>query len=246
MSRMEALRTTVGRLIASRARPGVSRAWWRAKQFWVSVRPRTRREATLGLAGIGAAAAALAIVFFAGAMVLWSPYVESVVRPDGNPRTWAALTPTYAGSSLCPRCHAVESTKASTAAHAGIGCESCHGALGDHALASPGTPEMEARLAVPKDQICTTCHVTTEGRPATVRQIVPADHYVRFCLQCHDPHSALARRPPVVLHPRANLPPCVTCHGPDGFKARNQRHPTVASDELCLDCHASGRGPEDR
>ena len=239
MKAVALVREAAGRLRASAA-------WVAAGRLWHSIRPRTRREATLGLAGIAAAAASLAVVLFVGAMVLWSPYVESVVRPDENAGTWAALEPNFAGPGLCGRCHEIESAKATAAAHAGIGCESCHGALGDHALASPGSPEMAARLVVPTDAICARCHVSTLGRPEAVRQIVLADHYVAECLQCHDPHTAISRRPPVVSHPLANLPPCVTCHGPDGFKARNLRHPAVTDDEPCLACHALGRGPEDR
>jgi len=50
----------------------------------------------------------------------------------------------------------------------------------------------------------------------------------------------------VVRHPLDKLPPCLTCHGPEGFKARNQRHPAGTSDDKpCLDCHAAGRGPAD-
>ena len=81
------------------------------------------------------------------------------------------------------------------------------------------------------------------GRPRR-QTIVPGTHYVSSCLECHDPHTGIANRPPVVLHPLENLPPCLTCHGPDGFKARNQRHPAGTEDDnRCLECHAAGRGP---
>ena len=217
-----------------------------AGRFWRSVRPASRRGAAIGAIAIAAGAIALAGIFFVGAMVLWSPYVESVVKPDGNARALAALQPAYAGTTSCARCHARESARASSAGHAGIGCESCHGPELDHALAGPGTPEVAAARALPTDALCTRCHVTTEGRPASVRQIEPSGHYVLACLQCHDPHTAIARRPPVVVHPLDSLPPCITCHGADGFKARNQRHPVVSGDEPCLACHAPGRGPERR
>jgi hypothetical protein len=46
------------------------------------------------------------------------------------------------------------------------------------------------------------------------------------------------------MHPLANLPECIVCHGPEGFKARNIRHPDEATDDVsCLECHAKGRGP---
>lgn len=228
------------------ARSAIGRLWLHAAGFWRSVRPATRRGAVLGLVITAGAASLLAVVFFVGATVAWSPYLESVVRPDSNARTWAALEPTYAEAGLCADCHGTEARKAATARHAGIGCESCHGALLEHSLASQGTPELTAELATPTDEVCVRCHAGAVGRPEGLRQIVPAEHYVAECLQCHDPHTAISRRPPIVLHSLEKLPPCVTCHGPEGFKARNQRHPEVTSDEPCLDCHAPGRGPEGR
>jgi Cytochrome c554 and c-prime len=214
-------------------------------RFWRSVRPTTRRGAVLGLLAIIGGGGVLAVGLFVGATLAWSPYVESVVHPDTNPRLWAALEPAYAESSTCATCHATEATKGTSGLHAGIGCASCHGPLMDHALASTGTAAAAANVTVPTDEVCVRCHASALGRPAAIRQVVPAEHYVELCLQCHDPHTGISRRPPVVEHPLANLPPCVTCHGPDGFKARNQRHPVVADDERCLDCHAPGRGPED-
>jgi hypothetical protein len=231
VSRIDAIRRAV-RLPTSRG-------------FWRSVRPRTRRGAALAAVGIVGAAAVLAVVFFAGAIVAWSPYVESVVRPATDARAWAALEPRYGDAAMCRRCHEQESAKAAAGLHAGIGCESCHGALVEHALAGPGTPDAAVALAVPTDELCVRCHVSAVGRPATLRQVVPAEHYVSACLQCHDPHTGISRRPLVVLHPLVDLPPCVTCHGPEGFKARNQRHPAVSGNEPCLACHAPGRGPED-
>lgn len=229
MSHGDDLRGTLGRLTVD---------------FWSSVRPRTRRGALLAATAILGASVVLAVVFLAGAMMAWSPYVESVARPESNPRAWAALELSYGDAAMCRRCHEQVFDKATSASHSGIGCESCHGASIEHALSDPAGDEPTA-LAVPTDELCVRCHVSAVGRPASVRQIVPDDHYVDACLQCHDPHTAISRRPLVVLHPLDNLPPCVTCHGPEGFKARNQRHPEVEGDEPCLACHAAGRGPED-
>lgn len=232
MNRLEDIRQAIRRSFVGR--------------FWLSVRPRTRQGAALAVAGILAASAFLAAVFVVGAMMAWSPYVESVVRPDANPRALAALELSYGDAAMCQRCHEPEFAKAASGSHDGIGCESCHGALYEHAVASPGVTESAAAPAVPTDELCVRCHTSAAGRPTSVRQVVPADHYVAECLQCHDPHTGISRRPPIVLHTLVDLPPCVTCHGPEGFKARNQRHPDVAGDEPCLACHAPGRGPEDK
>lgn len=198
----------------------------------------------MAVAAILGSSALLAVAFLAGAVIAWSPYVQSDVHPDTNPRQWAALEPAFAGAGLCATCHVVEATRLASARHEGIGCESCHGPLRTHALASSATLARTANPVVPTDAVCVRCHAAASGRPDGLLQITPGEHYVLRCLQCHDPHTGISHRPPVVLHPLDNLPPCVTCHGPDGFKARSQRHPVVTDDERCLDCHAPGRGPE--
>ncbi len=216
----------------------------RLRDGWQSVRPTTRRGGALGLARIGLAAAAIAIAFYVGTGLVAATYTEFGFHPDADARTWASRQPSFANVALCASCHQTEHARLTSASHAGIGCESCHGALLDHAVAAQGSPPAIAPIAVPTDELCVKCHVKADGRPASFRQIVPTQHYVATCLQCHDPHTGISRRPPVVSHPLANLPPCLTCHGPEGFKARNQRHPTVATDDAtCLACHATGRGP---
>jgi hypothetical protein len=135
------------------------------------------------------------------------------------------------------------------ALHMDIGCQNCHGALLEHSTAATEDAQhamTTVKVAVPTDEVCIRCHAQTEPWPSTLKQIVPAQHDVSQCLQCRDPHSSIANRPPVVLHPLYNLTNCLTCHGPEGFKARNHRHP---SGDLTvkerLDCHAARRGPED-
>lgn len=200
----------------------------------------------LAVAGILAGAAVLSIVLFVGAAMAWSPYLDFSLHRDVDARSWATLDQSFANRGMCAGCHAPETTRETSAKHAAIGCESCHGPLLAHALASPDAAGATVTVAVPTDVVCVKCHVAAEGRPAGFRSIVPAEHYASVCLQCHDPHTGIARRPPVVLHPLDRLPPCLTCHGPEGFKARNQRHPAgTADDKPCLYCHAAGRGPSD-
>jgi hypothetical protein len=189
---------------------------------------------------------ALSVVFFLATAAVSSLAAEYGFHPEANANAWRALAPVYGDVSLCATCHAPEFRKLTGATHVRIGCESCHGPLGTHALASPSAREAAAQVAVPTDGVCVTCHAAALGRPAGFRQIVPADHYGAACLQCHDPHTGISVRPPIVQHPLDHLPPCLTCHGPDGFKARSQRHPTVSDDDqVCLSCHLAGRGPAD-
>lgn len=217
----------------------------RVHASWASVRPRTRRGAVLGVAAVLGGAAILSAVMFVGAVMAWSPYLDFSLNRDSDARNTAALGETFANTGICSSCHLPEAQKLSQATHKGIGCQSCHGALLAHSLASPGTVAAAAvPVAVPTDAVCVRCHVQAVGRPIAFHQIVPTAHYISACLECHDPHTAIANRPPIVQHPLNNLPPCLTCHGPDGFKQRNQRHPAGSSDDnLCLECHAPGRGP---
>lgn len=212
----------------------------RARRAWKAIRPRSRRSVAL----VAVLAGGLSLVLLGAARLGPSIVAEYAFRPDANAATWRSVVPAFGEVALCRRCHEEQYARLTTATHAGIGCESCHGPLAEHALASPGTSEAVVTAGVPTDRLCVGCHVPVSGRPASVRQVVPAEHYVATCLACHDPHSGISNRPPVVEHPLDNLPPCITCHGPEGFKARNQRHPVVHSDDpTCLACHLPGRGP---
>ena len=210
---------------------------------WASVRPRTRRGGLLAAAVILAGAAVLSVGMVVAASMAWNPYVEYSLDRTVDAQRWAALDPSFAGAGTCGECHDKEAAKATTARHKGIGCQSCHGALAAHELGDDQADHGTV-VALPTDELCLKCHVAVDGRPAGLRQIVPVDHYTADCLACHDPHSGLSNPPPIVEHPLANLPPCMTCHGPEGFKNRNQRHPVVdTNDEACLRCHLEGRGP---
>lgn len=181
-----------------------------------------------------------------GAAMAWSPYLNFTLDHDSHAEQAAGLGLTFASSSTCARCHEPQAGRLASKSHAGIGCQSCHGALLEHTVESAGPDATTVKIAVPTDVVCVRCHVQATGRPAGLRGIVPAEHYVSDCLACHDPHTAIANRPPVVEHPLDKLPPCLTCHGPEGFKSRNVRHPAGTTDDKpCLDCHALGRGPAD-
>ena len=218
----------------------------RVRRFWDSVRPRTRRGGFLAAAAILGGAAALSVALFVGGAMAWNPYLDYTLNPDVNAKQWAALPLSFTASSTCQECHADQQARLTAFTHVGIGCQSCHGPLLEHAEAGDKATSDQVAVRVPTDEVCVRCHAASTGRPAEFRQITPGLHYVSSCLECHDPHTGIANRPPVVRHPLDDLPPCLTCHGPEGFKARNQRHPTGSEDDnRCLECHADGRGPED-
>jgi predicted CXXCH cytochrome family protein len=216
------------------------------RRFWESVRPRTRRGGILAVVAILAGAAALSVILFVGAAMAWNPYLQYTLNTDVNAKQWAALPLSFTSSKTCQQCHESQQAKLTSASHAGIGCQSCHGALLEHAEAGDKATSDQVAVRVPTDEVCVRCHSQAVGRPAGFRQITPGSHYVSQCLECHNPHTGLANRPPVVRHPLDNLPVCLTCHGPEGFKTRNQRHPAgTEDDKRCLACHAAGRGPDE-
>ncbi len=218
----------------------------RVRSFWDSVKPRTRRGGFLAAAAIVGGAAVLSVVLFVGAAMAWNPYLDYTLHRDVNARQWAVLPLSFTDSDTCKQCHEPERSRLIFASHRSIGCQSCHGALAEHAAAGKEATAEQVQVRVPTDEVCVRCHAAASGRPKGFKQIVPGQHYVNQCLECHDPHTGIANRPPVVQHPLENLPPCLTCHGPEGFKARNQRHPAGdENDKRCLECHAAGRGPSE-
>lgn len=196
----------------------------------------------LRAAALVALAVAVAGILYVGTTIFDVSASEYGFHPGGDARTWAAHPLRYAESADCSRCHVRESSALWSRRHRDIGCQSCHGALADHDVASkPDRTTIE--VAVPTSAVCVRCHTTAEGRPASLPQITLTKHYTADCLGCHNPHSGVSNKPPVVSHPLEQLPPCITCHGPDGFRARTARHPTEpTADAICLSCHALGRG----
>jgi hypothetical protein len=167
------------------------------------------------------------------AATLYAQY--GAVKNVPNAEAWAALEPRYVGQAACGSCHEPEVAAQDASAHIDVSCESCHGPGAGHSLSDEAAREVS--LTEPESEICSTCHATTAGRPATYPQVEVDEHYEGGeCLRCHDPHSIVAVRPPDITHPRAKLPDCITCHAPDGLKEIPSGHEPVA-DRVCLSCH---------
>ncbi|MEI7745549.1 MAG: hypothetical protein WCK58_17570, partial [Chloroflexota bacterium] len=216
----------------------------RLSRTLTALRPRTRRGRILAAIGIGFGAVALSGVLFVAAAMGWDPYLQFSLDHSTHISQAAAKPLDYASSSICAQCHEPEHARLVSATHKTIGCQSCHGPLAAHADAGDKAASEQVAVKVPTNEVCVRCHAASTGRPSGMREIIPGQHYISECLQCHDPHTGIANRPPVVRHPLTDLPPCITCHGSEGFKARNLRHPdTTTDDKECLLCHAAGRGP---
>jgi hypothetical protein len=198
--------------------------------------PRLARRLLL----LTVAAASLALMLWIAAGAAGAAFREYGFHPETGEQAWRALAPRFGDANRCGTCHEPELAKLVSATHAGIGCQSCHGALAEHE-----EDELGGSVRTPDDEVCLRCHTAVVGQPVAFRSVVPDNHYVADCLACHDPHTGISQPPPVVLHPLERLPTCVTCHGPDGFMARLPRHPEASEDDrTCLLCHAEGRGPE--
>jgi hypothetical protein len=191
-------------------------------------------------------AAAVSVALTVGAAMAWSPYVTYDLDRESNARGWAHYELAFAGTGTCAACHEPQVKTIAAKPHATVACESCHAALADHATEAASSPATLSELEAPSDAACIACHADSAGRPAGFPVVDQWQHYKPVCLECHDPHTTAATRPPAVMHPLANLPECIVCHGAEGFKARNIRHPDEATDDVsCLECHARGRGPEE-
>jgi hypothetical protein len=208
----------------------------RLRELWSRHRPTTRRgKAALLLAGVGLAAVAAVGLF----VVLPWAYGMYGYHPEESARSWSALTPQYAESPTCQRCHAEEYEPWSEAEHAVVTCGSCHGPLAEHAATATAVGPLPPGAAVPPahEDLCVLCHEQAPGRPEGFPAVDLVKHYNGApCLGCHEPHRVEARVPPFISHPIDDLPVCTTCHAPAGLKPVPVGHEEVP-DAVCRSCH---------
>jgi len=98
----------------------------------------------------------------------------------------AALPVVYAGQAECVTCHTDVQEVRQTGRHARIGCEACHGPLGQHARGETDT----APIRPSTRGVCLTCHTQRLGMPAAFPKIIVNEHSdAGPCTECHKPHS---------------------------------------------------------
>jgi hypothetical protein len=96
-----------------------------------------------------------------------------------------AYTPVHAGRQACVACHDDTEQSRKGGAHAAIGCEACHGALGKHAE----DPAKSAPVKPDPDKLCARCHEADAAKPKAFPQVVVRDHMGgSSCHTCHQPH----------------------------------------------------------
>ena len=203
------------------------------------LRPASRRGLVKGIAAGGALVVGLAVAVLVVSAAFSTFYGEYGFHPEENARSWAALAPSYADSTLCERCHQREYEPWVVSRHQTVVCESCHGPLAAHAAGtSPEALAGSVALARVPEGICVACHEKVTGRPLTFPQVALSEHFPGApCLWCHHPHDASALRPPDISHPLDRLPACVTCHVPAGLKPVPVGH-IESADAVCRSCHA--------
>ena len=81
-----------------------------------------------------------------------------------------ANTIRYAGQKACAECHVDIVDTRAQAGHRAISCETCHGALANHA-ADPAATVPVLPQATP---LCLRCHTANAGKPARFPSVVPA------------------------------------------------------------------------
>jgi hypothetical protein len=92
----------------------------------------------------------------------------------------------FAGRAACVECHDDVAATLAGGGHAGIGCESCHGALASHAADPVEIPGFVAAAG----ELCAQCHALNRARPAGHPQVDVVAHAEGIaCTECHAAHT---------------------------------------------------------
>jgi cytochrome c554/c'-like protein len=199
--------------------------------------------------------AILAVLGFAIGGAIAVTYGQFGAHPGRNATAWAGQPLAFQGTAGCVACHPDQAATASSARHAGISCESCHGPLPGHPATNP-RPSLLAPVREPIETaapvagqglllgvdtsaptaLCLTCHQAAVARPIGFPAVDPTGHFTGpSCVACHDAHTAKAPNPSIIRHPLAGLPECTVCHNPTGMRPLPAAHPTWSGS--CLACH---------
>ncbi|MEW6142559.1 MAG: cytochrome c3 family protein [Chloroflexota bacterium] len=193
---------------------------------------------------VGFAAAIVGLVLAVVVVPRYLP-VTAALEPVGfyhvgnNASDWAALPIQYSDRDACGTCHQDKSTVLSSARHAGLNCQTCHGAGTAH-LEQGAKPVVDISRAA-----CAVCHDKVTGRPEGFPQISIASHSGQApCVTCHNPHDP---RPPSGIktssipkfpHQAGGWDDCLACHRPGSIRPVSAAH-AERSNQSCLQCHVS-------
>ena len=136
----------------------------------------------------------IALLFAAGIVVFL--IVRAAVVPagfgkyghyrDAAPAEAAARPISYAGHAACEMCHSDVFDVKKTGSHAGVACESCHGALAKHAA----DPSALKPVLPDTATLCVRCHETNAAKTKSFPQVDSKEHSGGSpCGACHRPHK---------------------------------------------------------
>ncbi len=116
---------------------------------------------------------------------------EDWYRGD-SPKEIAALPLSYGGNESCQGCHKKTHDQVEAFGHKGLSCESCHGAVVDHA--GDGKKIADAKVDMESNWQCMNCHedqITKPKffptfKPTKTHEDVDAD---MLCSTCHEAHN---------------------------------------------------------
>lgn len=135
----------------------------------------------------------LASVFITGVILFAAVHALLVPRSFGRyghfrgdaMQEIAARSASFAGHQTCETCHSAVFDLKSKGRHARVACESCHGALANHAD-DPSIQPKKLDAAV----LCVGCHEASSAKPKWFPQVVSEKHSSGVsCDTCHHPHS---------------------------------------------------------
>ncbi|MCP4717557.1 MAG: hypothetical protein GY868_20745 [Deltaproteobacteria bacterium] len=108
----------------------------------------------------------------------------------------AARPAQFQGTEKCSKCHEKQSALVSSASHATVPCETCHGPWMAHNNNTPETMKADGTI-----ESCMLCHASLTARPADFAQIKNIQSHLTeqeseyeqgmTCLECHDPHEPM-------------------------------------------------------
>jgi len=187
------------------------------------------------------AAVLLAVTGLVGLALFDMAYAQFGSHPDKDALAWSEHTPAYSLDGGCAGCHTVEAGHVRGSWHKDLRCETCHGPQALHAATATRTELGDVAVEPPSRDICRRCHERVAGRPADFPQVILSTHYEGAeCAQCHGVHQIIAVTPPLISHPRTNLPDCIVCHAPEGIKGLPDGH-KASTDAVCMTCHKPGK-----
>jgi hypothetical protein len=104
----------------------------------------------------------------------------------GALRDIMALPIKFAGQATCVECHTDVAEVRAKGRHARVACESCHGALADHAA----KPNDVKPVRPDPRKTCIICHTASISKPKSFPQVVVAEHAPEgSCADCHVVHN---------------------------------------------------------